>query len=73
ELKSLVARQKIRLELASEVRRVDHEVVTLEVAGKTKKVPFDALFVLIGGAPPSALLAAAGVTWGTHPHNLSDV
>ncbi len=66
ELKSLVARGKIRLELGSTVRRVDHRQLTLavrgDVHGKPKILPFDALLVLIGGTPSSALLSAAGVT-----------
>jgi len=70
ELKSLVARGKIRLRLGSEVRRVDHELLTIEVGGKLEKLRFDAVFVLIGGTPPGELLTAAGVTWGAHPHEI---
>jgi thioredoxin reductase/NAD-dependent dihydropyrimidine dehydrogenase PreA subunit len=71
ELKSLVARGKIRLELGSVVRRVDHRQLTLEIHGRAEIVGFDALFVMIGGTASSELLAAAGVTWGVHAHENS--
>jgi thioredoxin reductase/NAD-dependent dihydropyrimidine dehydrogenase PreA subunit len=68
ELKSLVAAGKIRLEFDSTVRRIDYRQLTLEVHGKPKILPFDALFVMIGGTPPSELLRAAGVTWVGRAH-----
>jgi thioredoxin reductase/NAD-dependent dihydropyrimidine dehydrogenase PreA subunit len=71
ELKSLVARGKIRLELGSTVRRVDHRQLTLDVHGKLKILRFDALLVLIGGTPSSELLSAAGVRYAVHAHENS--
>jgi hypothetical protein len=67
-----VSRGKIRLELGSIVRRVDHRQLTLEIHGKPKITPFDALLVMVGGTPSSELLAAAGVTWGARTHENSD-
>lgn len=72
ELKSLVARGKIRLEFGSTVRRVDHRQLTLEIHGRAKIIGFDALFVMIGGTPSSELLTAAGVTWGVHTQESAD-
>ncbi|MEO7113072.1 MAG: NAD(P)-binding domain-containing protein, partial [Polyangiaceae bacterium] len=72
ELKSLVARGKIRLEFGSKVRRVDHRQLTLEIHGKPKIVPFDAILVLIGGTPSSELLTAAGVRYAAYTHEISD-
>jgi thioredoxin reductase len=72
EMKSLAARGKIRLELGSSVRRVDHRQLTLDIHGKPKILSFDAVLVMIGGTPSSELLSAAGVTWGAHTHEISD-
>lgn len=69
EVRALVAKGRIRLELEAQIVRVDHRSLVLDVRGKRRTVAYEAVFVLIGGEPSSALLESAGITWGTHPHD----
>ncbi|MEO8796246.1 MAG: NAD(P)-binding domain-containing protein [Polyangiaceae bacterium] len=71
EAKALVAKGRICLELEAHIVRVDHRSLVMDVRGKRQTVAYDAVFVLIGGEPSSALLQAAGITWGLHPHEES--
>ena len=68
EMKSLVAKGRIHVHFETVVQRVDHASLTTTQRGKSRDLKYDALFVLIGGTRPTALLEAAGITWGAHPH-----
>jgi len=60
-LDEAVAAGTVRLLLATEVRAIRDGAVTLEAAGERRDVPADSVIVRIGGEPPAAFLAAAGV------------
>jgi len=61
EVQSLAARKKIDLRWSTEIAAIDDEDVTLRKGEDAEKAHFDAIFVLIGGAPSWDLLAKAGV------------
>ena len=69
EMKSLVAKGRVHVHFESVVQRVDHASLATMQRGKSRELKYDALFVLIGGTRPTALLEAAGITWGAHPHS----
>lgn len=64
ELKRLVQAGKVELVMMAAVRSVEHEFVELDVAGAARRLPNDAMFVMIGSLPPSRVLSAAGVQAG---------
>jgi thioredoxin reductase len=61
ELKSLVARGRVRIVYESRVSRVDASSVTLHAAGSTLELPNDAVVALMGGTPSWDLLQRAGI------------
>lgn len=69
ETRALAAKGRIRIHFESTVKRVDHGAVVLDVRGAARTLKYDAILVLIGGTRPTALLQAAGVTWGAHAHH----
>ncbi|HEX7667065.1 MAG TPA: FAD-dependent oxidoreductase, partial [Polyangiaceae bacterium] len=69
ETKALVAKGRVRLVLGANVVRIDHGALAVDVKGKRSELAHDAVFVLVGGEPSTALLESAGITWGVHPHD----
>jgi thioredoxin reductase len=61
EIKRLATRDDLRLVWRSRVLRVDGHHVVLDVDGRPDRVPFDALFLLIGGTPSWEIVGQAGV------------
>lgn len=68
ELKSQIAKGRVHAHFESVISRVDHGSLVTSQRGKSRDLKYDALFVLIGGTRPTALLEAAGITWGPHLH-----
>jgi len=61
EVQALAARKKIELRWSTEVASIGDAEVALRRGENVEKARFDAIFVLIGGAPSWDLLARAGV------------
>jgi thioredoxin reductase/NAD-dependent dihydropyrimidine dehydrogenase PreA subunit len=64
EIKRLAERGGLRLALASRVRHIDVDHVTLETARGSEELRVDAVLVLIGGTPSWDLVRQAGVRMG---------
>lgn len=60
-LSALVGRGRLELLLAARPTGISSDAVGLEMAGVSRSLGFDALFVAIGSLPGTGLLASAGV------------
>lgn len=64
EMRSLVARGRVRIEFESRVEAVAPGAVTLDVRGATRRISCDKVVVLIGGVPSRELLTRLGIRFG---------
>jgi thioredoxin reductase len=64
EVKSLAAKERVRIVFESEVARVDEGSVVLRTKAGDERIANDAVLVMIGGAPSWDLVRAAGVVIG---------
>lgn len=61
EIKRLVAAKRISVHFDAEVSEVERKEVVVKAGGKMLRLPYDAVFVMIGSIPPKRLLADVGV------------
>jgi thioredoxin reductase/NAD-dependent dihydropyrimidine dehydrogenase PreA subunit len=64
EMRSLIARGRLRVEFESEVVHVAPGAATLDIRGSEKRLPCDKVVVLIGGVPAKELLSNIGIRFG---------
>lgn len=61
ELKRLVASKRVQIHFDALVSDIDRNDVVVNAGGKEVRVPYDAVFVMIGSIPPKRILSEAGV------------
>jgi len=68
EVKRMHAAGRLSLRFEAEIAALDPEVATLRSRGRDERVPYDAVFVLIGSIPPWDTLKACGVRVAAEAH-----
>ena len=61
EVKRMSAASRLRLCFDAEIDGIDDDAVTIRSGGRSERIGYDAVFVMIGSIPPWSTLEAAGV------------
>ncbi|MRG93366.1 NAD(P)-binding domain-containing protein [Polyangium spumosum] len=72
EVKRMHAAGRLGLRFETEIAALDPDVATLRTRGRDERVPYDAVFVLIGSIPPWDTLKACGVRVAGEAHTTAD-
>lgn len=68
EVKRMHAAGRLSLRFETEIAALDPDTATLRTRGRDERVPYDAVFVLIGSIPPWDTLKACGVRVAAEAH-----